>query len=373
MNTLSMLPSMLPEDGSVSSEPPEPSEPPERTVPDIRDAVLVAVGIEDGGRPDVSDGLRCRSHVIEALSHLGLPAAPLDIRREDLADGLPETAFVMRLRDKSPSCIFNLFEGFSDDSSLEHDFCRFLEASGLPYTGNGPDALAACHDKARARVLLEQAGVPVPEGICVRTPADLSGIAFPAPFFVKPAREDGSVGIDESSLVRSRDELERVVSRKLADYPDGLVVEEFLEGREFSVAFLEGDSEPMGISVIEYDRFPGLSPYLNYASKWDPQASDFVISPRSAAHMPHALVRRIGALAARSGTVLGCRGYFRVDLRERRPGGDLRVIDVNPNPDISSDAGLARQAGDAGISYADLIARIVALALERKREKRHVA
>jgi D-alanine-D-alanine ligase len=365
--------SMLPEDGSVSSEPPEPSEPPERTVPDIRDAVLVAVGIDDGGRPDVTDGVRCRSHVIEALSRLGIPAAPLDIRREDLADARPETAFATRLRDRSPSCIFNLFEGFSDDSSLEHDFCRFLEASGLPYTGNGPDALAACHDKARARVLLERGGVPVPDGICVRSCSDLAGIAFPAPFFVKPAHEDGSVGIDESSLVRSLDALEGVVSRKLLHHPDGLVVEEFLSGREFSVAFLEGAPEPVGISVIEYDHFPGLSPYLNYASKWDPKAPDFVISPRSAEHLPHALIRSIGALAARSGTVLGCRGYFRVDVRERRPGGDLRVIDVNPNPDISSDAGFARQAGEAGIHYASLIERIVALALERKREKRHVA
>ncbi len=369
MNALSMLP----EDGSVSSEPPEPSEPPGRTFPDIRDAVLVAVGIEDDGRPDVSDGLRCRSHVIEALSHLGIPAAPLDVRREDLSGARSGTAFVARLRDRSPSCVFNLFEGFSDDSSLEHDFCRFLEASGLPYTGNGPDALAACHDKARARVILENAGVPVPDGICVRNPSDVDGIAFPAPFFVKPAREDGSVGVDESSLVRSRDELERVVSRKLSDYPEGLVVEEFLAGREFSVAFLEGNPEPVGISVIDYDHFPGLSPYLNYASKWDPAAPDFVISPRSAEHLPHSLVRRIGALAARSGEILGCRGYYRVDVRERRPGGDLLVIDVNPNPDVSSDAGLARQAGEAGISYAGLIARIVALAFERNRGKRHVA
>ena len=361
--------SMLPEDGSVSSEPPEPSEPPER----IRAAVLVAVGIEDGGRPDVTDGLRCRSHVIEALSHLGIPAAPLDIRREDLTGARHGAAFVTRLRDRSPSCIFNLFEGFSDDSSLEHDFCRFLEASGLPYTGNGPDALAACHDKARARVLLERGGVPVPDGICVRSRSDLAGIGFPAPFFVKPVREDGSVGIDESSLVRSRDALEGIVSRKLSQFPDGLVVEEFLAGREFSVAFLEGNPEPVGISVIEYDHFPGLSPYLNYASKWDPKAPDFVISPRSAEHLPHSLVRRIGALAARSGSILGCRGYFRADLRERRHGGDLRVIDVNPNPDISSDAGFARQAGEAGIHYASLIARIVALALERNREKRHVA
>ncbi len=369
MNALSMLP----EDGSVSSEPPEPSEPPERTVPDIRDSVLVAVGIEDDGRPDVTDGLRCRSHVIEALSHLGISAAPLDIRREDISGARSETAFVTRLRDRSPSCIFNLFEGFSDDSSLEHDFCRFLEASGLPYTGNGPDALAACHDKARARVLLEKAGVPVPNGICVRGHADLTGVDFPAPFFIKPAREDGSVGIDESSLVRSRGALEGAVSRKLSHYPDGLLVEEFLAGREFSVAFLEGDPEPVGISVIDYDHFPGLSPYLNYASKWDPTAPDFVISPRSAAHLPHSLVRRIAALAARSGTILGCRGYFRVDIRERRRGGDLLVIDVNPNPDISSDAGLARQAGEAGISYSGLIARIVALALDRNREKRHVA
>lgn len=365
MNALSMLP----EDGSVSSEPPEPSEPPER----IRDAVLVAVGIEDGGRPDVTDGLRCRSHVIEALSHLGIPAAPLDIRREDLSGARSETAFVTQLRERPLSCVFNLFEGFSDDSSLEHEFCRFLEASGLPYTGNGPGALAACHDKARARVLLEKAGVPVPNGICVRRPADLSGVDFPAPFFVKPAREDGSVGIDGSSLVRSRGELEGVVSRKLSQFPDGLVVEEFLAGREFSVAFLEGNPDPVGISVIDYDRFPELSPYLNYASKWDQTAPDFVISPRSAEHLPHSLLRRIGALAARSGAILGCRGYFRADIREKRLGGDLRVIDVNPNPDISSDAGFARQAGEAGIPYSDLIARIVALAIERHREKRHVA
>ena len=343
------------EDAPLSSEPPEP---PERIR--SRGVVPVAVAVEDGSRPDVSDALRCRMHVLDALSRLGFSAVPFDVRKGDFADA---PLLLRRIGDVSPLVVFNLFEGFGDDSSLENVFCRHLDSSGVPYTGNGPDALALCRDKETARTRLELTGVPVPMTIRVRNPSDVTKVPFPSPYFVKPACEDGSVGIDDSSLVRDAGDLPRVVVEGLARYPEGLLVEEFLGGREFSAAFLEGDREPLGISVIDYARYRDVPPYLNYSSKWDPASPEYAIIPESADLLAPDVVRRVRDLAERAGTALGCRGYYRVDLRERSGDGDVCVIDVNPNPDISKDAGMARQASRNAIPYDALIGRIVDAAL----------
>ncbi|QTX32722.1 D-alanine--D-alanine ligase [Aminithiophilus ramosus] len=327
--------------------------------------ILVASAVEATSRPDVVDVLRCRLSVMESLNRLGFPCLPFDIARSEATDG---ASLNLRLEEADPLCLFNLFEGFSDAPAQESAFAALLEERALPFTGNGSETLALCLDKERTRRRLADRGLPVPQGRSVEI-GDLSTLpsllTFDAPFFLKPRCEDGSVGIDGTSLVTEEKALAGALAAKLKRFPEGVVVEEFLPGREFAVAFLGNDPyDGLPPSVIDYGRYGHLPPYLAYEAKWDEEAPDYAIMPESCrdddSQLPSAL-----ALAREAGRALGCRGFFRVDLREGRDGR-LRIIDVNPNPDLNVDSGFARQAGRAGLTYDDIIARLVFLALEGK-------
>jgi D-alanine-D-alanine ligase len=207
----------------------------------------------------------------------------------------------------------------------------------VPFTGSGPEALALCLDKARTKQALAARGIRVP------------GTGFPA--IVKPARQDASIGIDFDSVVRNPAELERALAR----LGEPAIVEEFIDGREFNVGIV-GD-EPLPVSEIEFSGLPAR--IVTYAGKWVPGSpDDRGTTPVCPARISSRLRDRLWAVTRQCVDILGVRGYarvdFRMDARDR-----LYVLEVNPNPDLSPDAGLARQAAAAGWSYDELILRIV--------------
>jgi D-alanine-D-alanine ligase len=319
-------------------------------------SVAVVAGREDTCREDVLDVLRCRESVIEALCSKGIRAFPLDVTREDFSR---RGAIERKIRENSPDCIFNLFEGFSDSSWLEIRFAEIIRSTGIPYTGNDPETLALCLDKERARQVLSKAGIPVAPGCCVMPgyePGIFEGLCFP--LFVKPRMEDSSVGIDGRSIVESLEQLYRLLDERLVSFPDGLIVEEFLEGGEFNAGFMGAyPYELMAVSSIDFRFGPGKRPFLGYDSKWEQDSSDFQnteslvekgISPP--------LRKEIVRITREAGKIMGCRGYFRVDLREHK--GRLFVLEVNPNPDINTDSGFAKQSAVKGYGYADMVARL---------------
>ena len=330
-------------------------------------SILVASAIEATSRPDVVDVLRCRLSVLESLNRLGFLCRPLDVTRSKAKE---RASLGRGLREENPLCLFNLFEGFSDDPGQESAFAALLEEWAIPFTGNGSRTLALCLDKERTRLHLAEEGLPVPRGRAIRAddlPHLASLLPFEAPFFLKPRCEDGSVGIDETSLVTARGDLAAALAAKLGRFPQGIVIEEFLPGREFAVALLGNDPyDALPPSVIDYGRHKDLPPYLAYEAKWDETAPAYAITPEPCGDDDAEAARH---LAERAGRALGCRGLFRVDLRE---GGDgtLRIIDVNPNPDLNVDSGFARQAGRRGLTYDDVIARLVLLALEGEEVSR---
>ena len=171
--------------------------------------VAVVAGREETDREDVLDVLRCRRSVIEGLLSRGFRAYPVDILKEDL---FVKGGVTRKLRERSPDCVFNLFEGFGEASYLEIKFAEILESTGIPFTGNPSRALALCLDKDLARRTLEAAGLPVAPGKCV-LPGYGRNIAegLKYPLFVKPRMEDSSVGIDNRSLVASDDDLFRLL------------------------------------------------------------------------------------------------------------------------------------------------------------------
>ncbi len=320
------------------------------------DRVLIAVGQEGTNRPDILDVLRCTESVEAVFNEKGVPVETLFVRSDDFPrlDRVRE-----EIRSRSPLKVFNLFEGFSDDAGKEIAFARMLENLGVPFTGNPSMALGCCLDKESAKRTLARNRIPTPKGVLLRSLESSPWTGLEFPLFIKPCFEDGSVGIERDCLVEERDDIAGILRRKLDEFPRGIILEEFIPGREFNVGFLGGPPyEVLGVSMIDYSRYAGRPPFLHYDSKWDPDCPEFQeILPTLEEGISPAFRKKLVDIAQRAGQALGCRGYFRVDLREK--DGIPYVLDVNPNPDINEDSGFARQGRNRGYSYPEVVERIL--------------
>lgn len=321
--------------------------------------VLAAAGSEDTDRIDVIEVLRCRNSVLDALERLGHRAVPFDVTPGLLdAPGTLEAS----IRRIGPDIVFNLFEGFAKDAGAEVRFASILERSGIRFTGNRAAALEACLDKAAVKTALAARGVSVPEGALVRSPADLDRTVRTGAVFIKPHAEDGNVGIDERSYIPpgldDRSFRDRVLE-KLARFPDGVIVEEFIPGTEYSVGCLGcARFETVGVSVMEYSLHPEFAPFYTYDAKWNESSAVYrALTPRTDITIPAELEDRIHETIGAAREALGLSSYFRIDMREK--DGRLYVLDVNPNPDINTDSGLLRQAYAKGYDYDSFIAKIL--------------
>ncbi len=261
--------------------------------------------------------------------------------------------------------VFNLCEGLSNQAAGEPVAAGLVEILGLPMTGASSDMLALCLRKDRANAVLHASGVPVPEWILAR-PGVRRGPWRRYPAIVKPAGEDGSFGISSDSVVADRLALATVVSRGCAQW-GRMVVQRYIAGREFNLAIVGGRVLPH--AEIDFSRMrPGLPPVVTYAAKWEHGSpEDRGTVPRCPARLPARLAARLTRLAEQVWAAVDGVGYGRIDVRVDGRGTTF-VTDVNPNPDLGVQAGLARQAAATGWSYLDLIARIVEDALARARQ-----
>lgn len=264
----------------------------------------------------------------------------------------------------NPWCIFNLFEGFSDDSGKESIWAKILEEIKLPFTGNSSHTLATCLNKNKVKDILSQHNIKAPKGFLVKNKNDIKASKIIYPCFVKPAFEDASLGIDDKSLVYKEDEIFDTVEEKLKTFSSGLLVEEFIEGKEYNVGVIgQYPYEILGVSAIDYTRYKGLSPFLTYNSKWQPLSSEFKkIQPKILGKSELERSQQLKEITKKIGEIFQCRNYFRVDLRER--DGEIFVLDVNPNPDLNPDSGFVKQAYHKGYNYKDIVIKIIQMAVE---------
>ena len=258
--------------------------------------------------------------------------------------------------------IFNLFEGFDGCPETEAAVANFLSELGLTYTGCSGNALSLGLDKVKTKAHLEATGIDTPR-YQLLGPETISLFQLNYPCIVKPYGEDGSNGISEESVVHDFSSLERQVTTVSNCFGKRALVEEFIDGREFNITVL-GTNEPKALpaSEIVYSLPPETPRILSFAAKWDPQSIYFertkAVCP---AEIDLELRERITQTALLAFRLLGSRGYVRVDFRLDTEG-QLKVIEINPNPDISPDAGAALQAQAAGMTYNQFIEQIVHLA-----------
>ena len=261
--------------------------------------------------------------------------------------------------------VFNLCEGVAGISRMEYAVASALELCGVPYTGCSAWTMTICHRKPLLNAALRDLGLPVPVSF-VADGRRLPPADWPFPSIVKPAAEDASIGIDQGSVVTNPRELEQRIAH-VEDRHGAAIVQRYVAGREIAVGFVGNHTLPL--SEIDFGRMPNDAwPIVSFSAKWHEDSPDYIgTEPLCPARVDDALAAQIVDIARAAWQVVEGRGYGRVDLRIDDDGQPW-VLEVNPNPDLSTDAGLARMARAYGWTYGELVDQIVRAALEAPRD-----
>ncbi|MBX3191503.1 MAG: D-alanine--D-alanine ligase [Labilithrix sp.] len=278
------------------------------------------------------------------------------------------------VRTFRPDVVFNACETFYGQSRNEPAVPILLEKLDVAFTGSPAQTLRLCLLKSQATAQLRTAGVSVPAS--QRFDATTCDIRLDGrlsyPVIVKPEREDGSVGIDDGSVVEDDASLRRAVLAILEGLGQPALVQSYIAGREIAVALL-GYPAPRALppGEIAFDRaiFGGRAQILTYASKWDETSHDYGASRSIGAAASPAVLSRVAACARRAFDAVGMRDYGRVDMRLDASGRPF-VIDVNPNCDLSTGGGFMKAAARAGMSYTDAVGVVLRGALTRAIDAR---
>jgi D-alanine-D-alanine ligase len=300
-------------------------------------------------RPDELDTIAAANAVAGALVRLGFATEVIALDH-DLAG-------IDALLPRRPLLVFNLVDAVGGDCRLAPMVPARFDALGLPYTGAGTTAWLDTLSKIGTKLKLEHAGLPTPEWS-----ADGSGLRADALVIVKPVWEHGSLGIGPDSVVLGADAARAIAERTLR-WDTEHFAETYIHGREFAAAMMEG---PEGVEVLPiretvFQGFDDGEPLItDYDAKWTPGSQPFIGTPRR-----FGIEREEPELAAELTRIsLACwdlfrlGGYARVDFRVD-PAGAPFILEVNMNPCISDDAGFAASAVEAGLSYDEMIGRIV--------------
>ena len=271
--------------------------------------------------------------------------------------------WIEKLRRGKFDLAFNMCEGIDGIATLESSVIGVLELFKIPFTGASSYSTAVCLRKHVINSLLEKSGLPVPRFAAMRRGDPLTTVGYPA--IVKPAAEDASLGVEQRSVVRNTRQLAARVASMLELW-DEIIVQRYIDGREVNVGILGETVLP--ISEIDFRRMPaGRWRIVTYQSKWETGSEeDLGAVPRCPARMSAKLANEVRRVAMRAWKLAGGFGYGRVDMRIDA-NGQPWILEVNANPDIAPDAGLARMARVAGIEYPALIRSICELGLAQAR------
>lgn len=311
------------------------------------------------------------------LSEVGVVEEMDDIKAALTSLGYKPTTFAVDgdifrlidyLREERPDLIFNIVESVENEAFQEMNVAGLYELLKIPYTGAGAVALGLALNKPRVKEILSYHGIKTPKFQVFRISDKIvlnEDLSFP--LIVKPSREDASVGIEDRSVVYNITDLRARVRYILEEFDQPALVEQYINGRELNVAVV-GNKNPLVLPISEID-FSGLTEgmhkIVSYEAKWVHGTVAYEgtkgVCPAPVTPLQEAKIKDI---ALRCYQIVGCRDYARVDFRLTKDGVPY-VLEVNPNPDISDDAGFARSARTYGFTFAEVIGKIVESALER--------
>jgi len=275
-----------------------------------------------------------------------------------------------RMAQDPPDLVLNFCDtGFRNVASQELHIPALLEMLGVPCSGASPACMVLCYDKQVVRLLAEAIGVPVPREHYLAPEAPLAEVPELWPALIKPNQADGSVGIRQDAVVRTRAAAADYIAWARSELPGrALLVQEYLPGPEYGIGLIGNPATGLtALPALEVDfsRLPqGLAPILSFESKALPDSPYWTEIKFKRAAADPALLAAIEDHAKRLFARLGCRDYARFDFRCAEDGTP-RLMEVNPNPAWANDGKLAFMAGFAGIAYQELLHMILNAALTR--------
>ncbi len=274
---------------------------------------------------------------------------------------------IAKINHYSPDIILNFIESVNGISTYEYCMAGLFELLKVEFTGNQPQCLGNCLNKWRTKDILKANHINTPRALVINKPGVIERKDFilKFPVIAKLLTEDASIGISEYSVVKNFDELMNHINFLVKTYKQDIIAEEYIDGRELNVAIL--GKRVLPISEIKFDGLPEELPKIvTYDGKWIADSVYYEnTKPKCPADLDVRTKKRIEDVALKAFDTLGCRDYARVDIRLDKNGIPF-VIEVNPNPDISSDSGFARAAKADGLSHHELLFTITKFALNRK-------
>lgn len=306
---------------------------------------------------DAAAALQANEKMAAALQEAGHPVISAGLSDSDLP------ALLSRF-SSSDLIVFNQCESLPGIPFSEPEAARIIESHGFAYTGSPPDVLRRTENKAETKRILDAHNIPTPAWRVYHEPVAGDWTIYPA--IVKTAREHCSLSLSPDSVVMNSREMEARIAHVLKNYGQPALVEDFIDGREFHVP-LWGNGEIHILPVVEMDfsAFHDVHDRLcTYDSKFDPDSRHYnrieslIPSPLSADTL-----KTLERVSLETYRAIGCRDYARLDVRLR--DGIFYVLDVNPNAALDSDASIASSAEHSGISYCEMMTRLVRLAASR--------
>ncbi|HXJ02760.1 MAG TPA: ATP-grasp domain-containing protein [Micropepsaceae bacterium] len=263
-----------------------------------------------------------------------------------------------------PDLVFNLVETVWGKGLYGALAPQMLGQLGVPFTGGKAAAIAACTDKILSKRLLRGAGLPTPDW---SEPPHWGNIGD-GRWIVKSVSEDASLGLDDGAVVVGREAVVARAQGSAARHGGRWFAESYIEGREFNVALIERDGVPyvLPIGEMQFERWDENRPrIIGYAAKWDEAAADYRDTTRVFAwgEREPDLHERLERLSKECWSLFGLTGYARVDFRVD-PHGQPYILEINPNPCLEPNAGVAAAAEQAQLPYAALIDDILRAALQ---------
>lgn len=270
-----------------------------------------------------------------------------------------------------PDIVFNIAEG-RFGVSREAQIPAILEMLGIPYTGSDPLTLGICLDKSRTKEILSHYQVPTPKFVVVHSLAELQSLTFPIPAMVKPLFEGSSKGIFNASLVQTDKELIEQIENVLVKYEQPALVEEFLPGREFTVAMMGNGADLRVFPIVEikFDSLPkGVNPIYSFEAKWIWDQTDNPLEIfECPASINNTLKNEIESICKKTYNVLRCRDWSRIDVRLDK-NGRANIIEINPLPGIlpkiEENSCYPKAARMAGLNYNEMLNAVLDSALKR--------
>lgn len=328
---------------------------------------------EVGAQEGLPEDFYAECDAIETID--AVKSAILSRHEEVVMIEADESAFE-KLRKERPDIVFNMAEGLWGESR-EAQMPAMMEMLRIPYTGSSPLALGLTLNKARAKEILSCRGVPTARFIVaanassdVASSAKAAGLCFP--MMVKPLLEGSSKGIRNDSVVHDAAALGKKAGAVMADYRQPVLIEEYLDGREFTVALLGNGAKLRCLPIVEinYSALPeGVTPIYSYEAKWifdrPENPLDIFSCP---ARLEPGLKSAIETVSIGAFNALDIKDWCRIDVRLDRAGRP-NVIELNPLPGILADpkenSCYPKAARAAGMDFAAMVNSVIDSARER--------